>query len=581
MSLTKVSFSMIDGAYINVGNFGVSESNTAQQNDAALALACDAIEAAGGGTLYIPPGEYEVCHQVFGSGSAAWLNTDAIVISGCTKHVVIEGYGAKFKMPNNQRWGSFDPSSGNPFYPSSFPFWDGTYAGHPGYFINIANNSGGVTIKGLELDGNCANYIVGGEFGDTGYQVRADGIISTNNASVNISDCYIHNCGRDGIGIFDDAATDSDTVRPVFIENVICDFNCRQGLSHQGGLQMTIINSVFKNTGRTANLIPGTVITFGGSPISTMAMSPAAGVAIEPPTGTVARNIKMMNCYSANNFGYGVAADTGDGSHMSFEDCVFWGVTNFSLSAGFPHTVFKHCTIYGRFQGVLAATDPREATIFDNCTISDKLWSDGNVAGKNQDDFLIDIGPKPGVQFLNCRITAQYQKLGDMRDTIIKDCVFMQIYGGLPDKTAVLNIRGATFDSNTVVDNVAVPTANGYYVELDFLQSIVGKNQIIYVGSPNYLKWFTWDASAGGFQGIYGTQQSAKISARQEIAIFKNGNNNFVNYVRVRAASAAPLSGTYIAGDRVINSSPSVGQPKGWICTVGGTPGTWVSEGNL
>ena len=34
-------------------------------------------------------------------------------------------------------------------------------------------------------------------------------------------------------------------------------------------------------------------------------------------------------------------------------------------------------------------------------------------------------------------------------------------------------------------------------------------------------------------------------------------------------------------GDRVFNSAPAVGQPKSWVCTVAGTPGTWVSEGNL
>lgn len=34
-------------------------------------------------------------------------------------------------------------------------------------------------------------------------------------------------------------------------------------------------------------------------------------------------------------------------------------------------------------------------------------------------------------------------------------------------------------------------------------------------------------------------------------------------------------------GSRIFNSSPTVGNPKGWICTVSGAPGTWVSEGNL
>jgi len=45
--------------------------------------------------------------------------------------------------------------------------------------------------------------------------------------------------------------------------------------------------------------------------------------------------------------------------------------------------------------------------------------------------------------------------------------------------------------------------------------------------------------------------------------------------------TSAPIGGTWKKGDRIINSNPTVGQPKAWACTVAGTPGTWVSEGNL
>lgn len=45
--------------------------------------------------------------------------------------------------------------------------------------------------------------------------------------------------------------------------------------------------------------------------------------------------------------------------------------------------------------------------------------------------------------------------------------------------------------------------------------------------------------------------------------------------------SAAPAVGTWNVGDRVNQSVPVVGNPKGWRCTVAGAPGTWVSEGNL
>lgn len=46
-------------------------------------------------------------------------------------------------------------------------------------------------------------------------------------------------------------------------------------------------------------------------------------------------------------------------------------------------------------------------------------------------------------------------------------------------------------------------------------------------------------------------------------------------------ATAAPVAGEWKVGDRVFNSAPAIGQPKSWVCTVAGTPGTWVSEGNL
>jgi hypothetical protein len=49
----------------------------------------------------------------------------------------------------------------------------------------------------------------------------------------------------------------------------------------------------------------------------------------------------------------------------------------------------------------------------------------------------------------------------------------------------------------------------------------------------------------------------------------------------VNLASTPPTAGTWSAGRRIINGSPTVGQPKSWICTASGTPGTWVSEGNL
>jgi len=45
--------------------------------------------------------------------------------------------------------------------------------------------------------------------------------------------------------------------------------------------------------------------------------------------------------------------------------------------------------------------------------------------------------------------------------------------------------------------------------------------------------------------------------------------------------SAAPTTGTYLQGDIVYNSAPTAGGNIGWVCTAGGTPGTWKTFGSI
>ena len=62
MSLTKATYSMIDGPQVNVKDYGaVADWNgsSGTDNTAAFAAAVAAIAALGGGTLTIPPGKYK------------------------------------------------------------------------------------------------------------------------------------------------------------------------------------------------------------------------------------------------------------------------------------------------------------------------------------------------------------------------------------------------------------------------------------------------------------------------------------------------------------------------------------------
>lgn len=49
----------------------------------------------------------------------------------------------------------------------------------------------------------------------------------------------------------------------------------------------------------------------------------------------------------------------------------------------------------------------------------------------------------------------------------------------------------------------------------------------------------------------------------------------------VYAKSSIPIEGAWRVGERVLRNPPAVGQPKAWVNTVAGSPGTFVSEGNL
>lgn len=45
--------------------------------------------------------------------------------------------------------------------------------------------------------------------------------------------------------------------------------------------------------------------------------------------------------------------------------------------------------------------------------------------------------------------------------------------------------------------------------------------------------------------------------------------------------TAAPVAGTFVVGDIVLNTVPAAGGTPGWVCTTAGTPGTWKAMANL
>ena len=69
---------------------------------------------------------------------------------------------------------------------------------------------------------------------------------------------------------------------------------------------------------------------------------------------------------------------------------------------------------------------------------------------------------------------------------------------------------------------------------------------------------------------------SGTISSVVKAAMATFGIGNVVSH-----GTAAPTTLTWKVGDIVWNSAPATGHPAGWMCSVAGTPGTWIAMGNL
>jgi len=128
-----------------------------------------------------------------------------------------------------------------------------------------------------------------------------------------------------------------------------------------------------------------------------------------------------------------------------------------------------------------------------------------------------------------------------------------------------------------VVENLSETiTTLGFYAGAnEVLERLTRGLHHIYV--PTYYNSGVDSPRAGTFSISLNNTQSVKVS---RLRVYKGEvRPSTINTVAYN--SAVPSTLLWERGDRVINSAPTVGQPKSWVCTVAGTPGTWVSEGNL
>lgn len=160
---------------------------------------------------------------------------------------------------------------------------------------------------------------------------------------------------------------------------------------------------------------------------------------------------------------------------------------------------------------------------------------------------------------------------------VSKSDIYMYAYGGGFDGSLILNapiikVKDCVFkqfkNAISIKSNADIEITNNIFVgEVTF-----NPTHAITIDANKIITNFNLKGNLYNITGnrVYLESGASVPNDNQEMFIIKT-----------YYGTSIPTSGTYKRGDRLLNSTPTVGQPKSWVCTAGGTPGTWVSEGNL
>lgn len=395
LATERRGLAQVPSRIFDVADFGaVGDGRT---NDTrALFRASQALQREGGGTLLFERKTYIIGEQAPGRAASDWAFEPhpVIDIRGCPGKILLAGNGARLRSAPGLRYGTFNRRSGRATR-NAMPFTDPAELASPyRAALWLQDNHGEIEIEGFDLDGRINDAVIGGPWGDTGWQINHCGIwLYNNRGAQTVRDVVASRHGQDGILIYREVRGEDERPSPVTVDNARCEFNGRQGISLTGGRYVTIRNCQLNKTGKNG----------------VVASNPGAGLDIEAELGLI-RDVSVSGCEFVDNYGQGFVADQGDSARMSFDDCRFVGTTNYAAWPHRPGIRFSRSTFVGAV--VRCFDDPdatSKATTFSACTFLDDpaMTPDGKIYGGR-----IDLGGSgAGTLFDGCvfRYTHEFQ----------------------------------------------------------------------------------------------------------------------------------------------------------------------------
>lgn len=510
---------------------------------AACQKACDYIQSLGGGTVFFPPGTYKIAGNT-------------IIIWG--DNVSLLGYGAILYKDNAGgsagTYGDaitvFGKLNGNLYHSPQVA--GGNYT-TPALYSGSTIPSVNVNIEGFKVT-------FGTHSSDT-----INGISGMNYDTLAVRNCVVEGAPQTSFAWI---ATDSADSLNLTMDTCLSDgagmqaYRFNSYTPNAGAISAKVINCHSVNTALTVavpwpeqyDLPSSAFVRASGADLQHQVAFDNCDFDETVHILDGYRTTSLRNC----NLKFGFIYNASDECVVKFDECKF---TGFATATGFGA---PDAQLYARNDHVGEAK-----VLLTGCTFSAAAAGDYNVYARGVDLDVLDCDGTIAAYAIdqtayNPAINVKGCHLDDPGTSVVTFAGRSVVLRENKIDTPVAIIQGsrktidlidnyitvdATFATYCVVvtngnviatGNIIEYTDNGYATILvaPIVNTLHKKNQYLYDG-----------ATTLSYDEIYGT--------------------------------GAPANGYWQVSSRVINSAPAAGQPKAWVCTVAGAPGTWVSEGNL
>lgn len=379
----------VSPSYLNVMNFGAKGDGLTNDYPAFKAVS-DYVKNTNlkGYTIHLPtPTDYyAVGAQTFEAGKGFTANTilDISFDTMQDKLILLQSDNAKIKQMSGQYFGAFDKNTKEKLNTVTPIYYNAVATtADLKIILHFQNIKSLIMLGKVELDGNRDGMVIGGAWGDTGWQLPAYGIRIANVKQLDIANINSHHHCCDGVYLagYNDNENPDIRIPDVFgvARNINSQYNSRQGMSLTGGQNISFYDCTFDNT---------------GLPEFSVQSLPKSGVDIEEEISQI-RNITFTRCYFGKSGGLSMVADAGRIKDVRFYDCKFINPISSALWVNKPSFKFVDCYINGRVEKNYATEIDSERTIYQDCTFTDDPAINPNFTNTNATYLFFASGTNP------------------------------------------------------------------------------------------------------------------------------------------------------------------------------------------